>query len=39
MSWLMIILGDLETKNQCFNLTISEKDMVGLAFNDLRSYL
>jgi hypothetical protein len=28
-----------DTKNRCFNLTISEKDMIDLAFNGLRSYL
>jgi hypothetical protein len=28
-----------DTKNQCFNLTISEKDMADLAFNGLCSYL
>jgi hypothetical protein len=28
-----------DTKNQCFNLTISEGDMADLAFNSLRSYL
>jgi hypothetical protein len=28
-----------DTKNRCFNLTISEKDMANLAFNGLRSYL
>jgi predicted PolB exonuclease-like 3'-5' exonuclease len=28
-----------DTKNQCFNLTISEKDMAYLAFNGLWSYL
>jgi hypothetical protein len=28
-----------DTKNLCFNLTISEKDMADLAFNSLRSYL
>jgi hypothetical protein len=28
-----------DTKNRCFNLTISEKDKVDLAFNDLHSYL
>jgi hypothetical protein len=28
-----------DTKNRCFNLTISEKDMADLAFNGLHSYL
>jgi len=28
-----------EIKNQCFNLSISEKDLVDLAFQGLRSYL
>jgi hypothetical protein len=28
-----------DTKNRCFNLTISKKDMTNLAFNGLRSYL
>jgi hypothetical protein len=28
-----------DTKNQCFNLTISERDMADLAFNGLCSYL
>jgi hypothetical protein len=28
-----------DTKNRCFNLTISERDMAILAFNGLRSYL
>jgi predicted PolB exonuclease-like 3'-5' exonuclease len=28
-----------DTKNRCFNLTISEKDMADLAFNGLCSYL
>jgi hypothetical protein len=28
-----------DTKNRCFNLTISEKDMADLAFNGLSSYL
>jgi hypothetical protein len=28
-----------DTKNRCFNLTISERDMADLAFNGLRSYL
>ena len=28
-----------DTKNRCFNLMLSEKDLVDLAFNDLRSYL
>jgi hypothetical protein len=28
-----------DTKNRCFNLIISEKDMADLAFNGLRSYL
>jgi hypothetical protein len=28
-----------ETKNRCFNLIISKKDMADLAFNGLRSYL
>ena len=28
-----------EIKNWCFSLTISEKDLVDLAFNGLRSYL
>jgi hypothetical protein len=28
-----------DTKNRCFNLTISEKDMADFAFNGLRSYL
>ena len=28
-----------ETKNQCFSLTISEKDLAGLAFSGLRSHL
>jgi hypothetical protein len=28
-----------ETKNQCFSLTISEKDLAGLAFNGLHPYL
>jgi hypothetical protein len=39
MNRLMITLGNLETKNRCFNLTISEKDMADLAFNSLSSYL
>jgi hypothetical protein len=28
-----------ENKNQCFNLTISEKDLADLAFQGMRSYL
>jgi hypothetical protein len=28
-----------ETKNRCFNLTISKKDLVDLAFQGIRSYL
>jgi len=28
-----------DTKNRCFNLMLSEKDLVDLAFNGLRSYL
>jgi hypothetical protein len=28
-----------DIKNRCFNLVISEKDLAGLAFNGLRSYL
>jgi hypothetical protein len=28
-----------DTKNQCFNLMFSEKDMADLPFNDLCSYL
>jgi len=28
-----------EIKNRCFSLTISEKDLADLAFNDLHSYL
>jgi hypothetical protein len=28
-----------DTKNRCFNLMISERDMTDLAFNGLRSYL
>jgi hypothetical protein len=28
-----------EIKNQCFNLTISEKDFTDLAFQGMRSYL
>ena len=28
-----------DTRNQCFNLMFSEKDLVDLAFNGLRSYL
>jgi hypothetical protein len=28
-----------DTKNRCFNLTISENDMVDLTFNGLCSYL
>ena len=28
-----------EIKNRCFSLTISEKDLVNLAFNGLHSYL
>jgi hypothetical protein len=39
MSWLMITLGNVETKNRCFNLMISEKDMADLAFNGLCLYL
>jgi hypothetical protein len=26
-------------KNQCFNLSLSEKDLADLAYNGLRSYL
>jgi hypothetical protein len=28
-----------DTKNRCFNLMISERDMADLAFNGLHSYL
>jgi hypothetical protein len=28
-----------ETRNRCYNLTVSEKDMVDLAFVGLSSYL
>ena len=28
-----------DTKNRCFNLSIGEKDLAGLAFNGLHSYL
>jgi hypothetical protein len=28
-----------DTKNQCFSLTISKKDLADLAFNGLHSYI
>jgi hypothetical protein len=28
-----------ETKNRCYNLVISERDLAELAFNDLRSHI
>jgi hypothetical protein len=28
-----------DTKNQCFSLTISNKDLADLAFNGLHSYI
>jgi hypothetical protein len=28
-----------DTKNRCFSLTISDKDLADLAFNGLRSYV
>ena len=39
MSLFQIIFEVLKTKNRCFNLTISKKDLAELAFKGLRSYL
>jgi hypothetical protein len=39
MSLPTIILGGLDTRNQCFNLNISNKDLVDLAYPGLSPHL
>jgi hypothetical protein len=40
MNLLLVTLGGFrETKNHCYNLVISERDLAKLAFNGVRSHI
>jgi hypothetical protein len=39
MSLPLITLGGLDTRNQCFNLNISDKDLADLAYSVLTPHL